>query len=588
MLSATTRQRRTTTVNTTSSGFHNVRVQEYERDNSIFKLDATRDSAPYSYFVQELQTICADQLAKNFVEMPEIDTLQSQEPHLYDMVLSCLPEPLNTSHTSLPLRVCVERVSEESYWKRCCMSRWSSGQLSAFLGNNEQLLNKVYGWKELYLEHFLSDFLLSLRGRNGKCASYSQTPCSARKDDSNGGAAMWASEEDLQVLADLCVTCRDYIHTVELPCQFTHLNWYNHFFSMLPHARSFRLSYGVSNAGTDYKPSMMGFTQDDAESIRLLLSFHPLEKLRIPNTRLRDPHTMAICAGLVNNQSLRVLDLSHNAIGDGSVCDALAVLLSQPGFPLEELYLGDNNITGEGARALAEALEVNKSLRILHLDQNRIPDENAGDLLVRAVGKAPALRELNLGCNAFGSSTAVALIEVLPQLQTLRSLNLAGNYRLGGGYSEKSLADLSGSETLLTANTSFPCVNVSVVPQQPDSNQEHCESINGDAKDDTKDVERLLEPVNTEDGFVSVLSLSNKDIDPNEKDTSQKKDEDEGVSAVAASSQPCMKISATGLKLLKTIYQNSSLRYIDVRRCGFTTNEEQAIERLMRSRPSIK
>ncbi|CCW70798.1 unnamed protein product [Phytomonas sp. Hart1] len=584
VIGSTTRQKRATYVQPTTSNFHIVRVQDYVREDIISKLEVAKEDAVQSYFVPTLQTICSEQLARDFSKMPEIDTLQNKEPHLYNMILSCLTEPLNGSHTSPLLRVCVERVSDESYWKRCCMSRWSSGQLSAFLGNNEQLLNKIYGWKGLYLEHYLSDFLLYMRGKSAKRVPFSQTTFPSEGNDLNGGDIVWASEDDLQVLADLCVLCRDYVHTVELPCQFTHLNWYSQLFSMLPNVRTFRLSYGVSNIGTDYTSSMMGFTRDDAENIRKLLTVHRLEKLRLPSTRLQDAHTMAICAGLVNNKSLRVLDLSHNAIGDSSIINALAVLLSQPDFPLEALYLGDNNITGEGARALAEALEVNKSLRILYLDQNRIPDENAGDLFVRTLVNASLLQELHLGYNVLGVSTATALIEVLPQLQTLRWLNIAGNYRLGGGYSEKNIEDLIGIETLLTSGSSHPDANMPPM-DKANSAQEPCESENEEVKEDHEDEEHVLETENMDDGFVSVLSLSDKDPDGKENNTQQNKDEN---TEVAAPSVRCMKISVTGSKLLKSIYDNTSLTYIDVRRCGFTLNEEHAIEKVVRSRPSGK
>ena len=41
---------------------------------------------------------------------------------------------------------------------------------------------------------------------------------------------------------------------------------------------------------------------------------------------------------------------------------------------VKELYLGNNNISDEGAKALAEALKVNKALQKLYLGANEISD----------------------------------------------------------------------------------------------------------------------------------------------------------------------------------------------------------------------
>ena len=60
---------------------------------------------------------------------------------------------------------------------------------------------------------------------------------------------------------------------------------------------------------------------------------------------------------------------------------------------VKELYLGNNNISDEGAKALAEALKVNTALQELDLDFNKISDEGA-KALAEALQVNTALQEL--------------------------------------------------------------------------------------------------------------------------------------------------------------------------------------------------
>ena len=64
----------------------------------------------------------------------------------------------------------------------------------------------------------------------------------------------------------------------------------------------------------------------------------------------------------------------------------------------QELYLDDNNISDEGAKALAEALKVNTALQGLILDRNNISDEGA-EALAEALKVNTALQGLYLDEN---------------------------------------------------------------------------------------------------------------------------------------------------------------------------------------------
>lgn len=415
MQSITNRTRRL--VAHTASFFHQVRVQGYQRDNAVCNKGATDSQVHAAYFAPTLQSICADVLAHSFDLVPEIDELRESHPDLYDMVVDRLP----VDDAELPLRVRVTRVVHEGYWRRCCEARWSLGQLSKMA--NERLAGKEYGWKRLYLEHVLSDLLMSLRGSGPSEAGGRVAPSSVPPV---------ITDEQAASLAELCATCRDYIQAVHLPCQFVHMDLYEHLLSKLPGVLTLRLTYGASDAAVGCSRAMMGFGEDDAEGVRVLLRMYPpLQCLRLPSNRLADAGAKVICSGLVGHTTLCVLDLSHNSLRDAAA-EALALVLFQPDLPLEELYLQDNGIGGDGAMALATMLEANKTLRVLDISQNRIPDAEGGDALVRALPHHPTLSELRMSSNHLGRETVVALSEVLPQVTTLTSLTLSGNRLLGG------------------------------------------------------------------------------------------------------------------------------------------------------------
>eukprot|EP00796_Vickermania_ingenoplastis_P011097 gene11097-7724_t len=415
-----------------TNDFHQVRLSEYRRDHAITEQSAAEDQVPVSYFVPTLQSICADLLAKNFNTMPDIDVLKTEHPKLFEMIVSRVP----TEEEAVPLSVSVPRIEDETYWKRACEARWSLGQISKFA--KERLVGKETGWKELFLEHSLCDYLLSLRSGYGQAHGGASELRAARgaevqlRDDDDDNVDVGISEEEANQLAQLCQICKDYVHRIDLPCQYSHIKLYDHLFSKLPEVYELRLSYGSSNAGIGFHRRMIGFSDDDARAISSLLArYHNLQSLRLPSNRLSTLQVNCICSTLVENRNLRVLDLSNNALNDEAI-QTVAIIISQAELPMEELYLQNNNIRGAGALALAEALEMNKSLRILQLQQNRIPDSEGGPELLNALGVHPSLAELHLGSNCIGPKCVEALHDVLPKLTALTVLNVSGNRHLGG------------------------------------------------------------------------------------------------------------------------------------------------------------
>lgn len=493
-----------------TNDFHQVRLSEYRREYAIKEHAAPPDQLPVSFFVPTLQSICADLLAQNFSSMMEIDALKVDHPKLYDMILTRVG-------TEEPLSISVPRISDERYWKRACECRWSLGQLSKYAEG--RLIGKEVRWKQLFLERALSDYLLSLRSGFGQLSQLHGSPSELRSlrgavvhlqdDDDENGIDIGISMEETIQLEKLCLVCKDYVHRIDLPCQYSHIDFYEQLFSKLPSVYELRLSYGASNAGVGFHRHMIGFSNEDARIVSILLKrYSPLLALSLPSNRLSTLHVQAICSALVGNTTLRVLDLSSNALQDDAIV-VVATILSQPSFLLEELYLGNNTIRADGAKAISSALSLNRSLRVLDVHQNRIPDEVGGPELIRSLVLHPTLQALNLGSNCLGPFFIEALHEVLPQLTLLTSLDLSGNRYFGPSECDKlhiALESQDGADSIGSKAEEVGVLATTAVNFMPDTISEKPKEI----------VYLLLEAVKSNQSLrqldIRACNLSSEDV----------------------------------------------------------------------------
>eukprot|EP01105_Mastigella_eilhardi_P023743 TRINITY_DN603_c2_g1_i1.p1 TRINITY_DN603_c2_g1~~TRINITY_DN603_c2_g1_i1.p1 ORF type:complete len:968 (+),score=210.65 TRINITY_DN603_c2_g1_i1:40-2904(+) len=135
--------------------------------------------------------------------------------------------------------------------------------------------------------------------------------------------------------------------------------------------------------------------------------------------------------------SLRVLNLCSNRfnsrcpstvtnfIGDKGA-GHLANVLCMEKLALTELNIGYNSIGVEGARALAEALRVNITLRVLNAPGNKFGD--AGVIaLAGALKESNSIESLNVASNGVGFEGIVALCSALQSNSTLTSLSIQYN-----------------------------------------------------------------------------------------------------------------------------------------------------------------
>lgn len=373
--------------------FHDIRLRELKRERECLRGAPTDQVAP-SYFVPSLKEICATTIADHFEQLQNVDSLREVAEDLYHLVIDQLP-------TDLKLAVAVPRVKAQDYWRSCCEARWSVGQLTSFSEKGKLEPPKRGGWKRLYLERNLEEHLMSLEGTQ-------------------------LTEEEESKLVQLCVLCGAEVYSLKLPQQKAHFDLYEFLFSKLPHLEEFSLTFAVLNAAVTFKLDMIGFRQQDALSIQRVLKTCPsLHTLQLAGNRIDGELLKAILAGLVKNNTLSVLDLSHNKIDDDGAA-ALGVIFSKKDVALRSVNLSDNLIRGDGARSLGRALATNNSVESLSLRLNRIGDVDGATFfdLLRPNTK---ILKLDVSNNQLGPESAKGISEFLKNGTPITELCLAGN-----------------------------------------------------------------------------------------------------------------------------------------------------------------
>ncbi|CAD7700807.1 unnamed protein product [Ostreobium quekettii] len=175
---------------------------------------------------------------------------------------------------------------------------------------------------------------------------------------------------------------------------------------------------------------------EGAKAIAKLLTRSPkMREFRMESSRVGPEGGMALVQGLCAGTCLVSLDISDNPMG-AEVADGLAALLRQQagltslivsdtgltaggvktlsqalleGVPLLEILgIALVEMTADGARALAPALEAKKHLKRLYLRENELEDEGAL-VIAGAVAKISVLQELDIEENDMSDEGALAI-----------------------------------------------------------------------------------------------------------------------------------------------------------------------------------
>ncbi|NWU05840.1 NLRC3 protein, partial [Cephalopterus ornatus] len=173
-----------------------------------------------------------------------------------------------------------------------------------------------------------------------------------------------------------------------------------------------------------------------------------IQKLSLAENQISNQGAKALARSLLVNRSLMVLDLRSNSIGPTGA-KALADALKKNQILLS-LNLQHNTIKEDGATFLAEALLTNHRLVTLHLQKNAIGAQGARKI-AEALKQNCSLRELILSSNSVGDNGSVALAEALRVNHSLQSLDLQSNSISSAGVTALTAA-LCSNKGLISLN----------------------------------------------------------------------------------------------------------------------------------------
>ncbi|KAJ8278119.1 hypothetical protein GJAV_G00084080 [Gymnothorax javanicus] len=164
-----------------------------------------------------------------------------------------------------------------------------------------------------------------------------------------------------------------------------------------------------------------------------LRNVNSLRRLRLSSCRLTAEDLTALGETLEYLPILEVMDLSWNASVGGNLHGLTDRL--QPGSAMKELHLVECQLTAADAQALGGALGMMPSLELLDLSANRLLDGGFGELAPQLKSN-PALKVLRLRMCGLSQDSLQTLGKVLHCLPALEQLDLSCNPQTNGGFTQ--------------------------------------------------------------------------------------------------------------------------------------------------------
>lgn len=172
-----------------------------------------------------------------------------------------------------------------------------------------------------------------------------------------------------------------------------------------------------------------------------------LTQLHLGGNKIKVEGLKHIASALKNNKALTSLGLRDNAVGPLGM-EALSETLKQKNCALSDIQLKGNKILAKGAYYLADALNINRSLKVLELQSNSIGSEGV-QLLCKALKKNDSVHALNFNDNDLGDDGAGAVANLLMNNPSITTLGLANNRirKKGASYLADSLKNSKSAVT---------------------------------------------------------------------------------------------------------------------------------------------
>ncbi|CAF0831646.1 unnamed protein product [Adineta steineri] len=130
-----------------------------------------------------------------------------------------------------------------------------------------------------------------------------------------------------------------------------------------------------------------------------------------------------LASSLINNSTLKSLDLSFNQISDAGVYSLTQALLPKHNSSLQILYLSKNGISDDGIRYISDMLRTNQTITELWLSNNEITNKGIQQLARVLAYHNKTLKQLSLSTNLFLTDKCIDyLVGIFEHNDTLKKL----------------------------------------------------------------------------------------------------------------------------------------------------------------------
>ena len=293
-------------------------------------------------------------------------------------------------------------IDYEPFWERACRNKYKSDDCS-ISGNS---------WKQLYVETFVKELIANFK---------------ADSED----------QEALEHLKKVCDMIKYSVFNLDIPT-FSYkfdisfipqyfVNLTNLSLKYSPILKEVRtrdvFTKNLEPIGDEY--SQFGMRIPDLKKFCILITdLSYFLTLSLQGNLVDDEMIKWLVPGLINNQTLRHLDLSNNRITGKGMIKICSYLVRTRA--LLSINLNNNLIGGDSSYAIGLVLKENTKLRVILLGMNRLDDESGGRIL-KMLCFNNYLDEIDLSANQLGEETLKFLQIALKGNNTIKKIDLRHN-----------------------------------------------------------------------------------------------------------------------------------------------------------------
>jgi Ran GTPase-activating protein (RanGAP) involved in mRNA processing and transport len=151
-----------------------------------------------------------------------------------------------------------------------------------------------------------------------------------------------------------------------------------------------------------------------------------ITSLDVAENKIQREGALALAEGLQANRSLTELNLGQNEMGEEGTAAVVSALRHNPHICLRVLILAEGNINQRAAAALGETVQRSAALERLDVRNCSLTDETMATLAA-GLGHCHSLNHLDVSGNKFGAAGAAALGAAITTCPALTSLNVDCN-----------------------------------------------------------------------------------------------------------------------------------------------------------------